>query len=289
MGLVSSILGFFAFLLFYNVPYRILMETIRALEESQSRLAGEVVQKNLEAERANEATKIKSNFLANMSHEMRTPLNAIIGFSDIMRTQMFGPLTGSYAVYANDIFRSGTHLLGLVNSLLDLAKIEHNKFDVNIDVVSLRDVITESVDLLREQARFKKQGLSIQFEPGLPEEITSDRVKIHQILINLLSNSVKYTSKDGQISVEVKSLGDRIEIAVVDNGIGMSEDEIDLALEPFGQVKNAMTANVVGTGLGLPIVASFIQLLQGEISISSSRNVGTRVTLQLPLVYSEVS
>ncbi|NQV98252.1 MAG: HAMP domain-containing histidine kinase [Rhodospirillales bacterium] len=286
VALVSAGLGFLVFIVFIKMPFRLLMNTMQALDKSQKDLASEVMQKDLEASRANEATEIKSNFLANMSHEMRTPLNAIIGFSDIMRSQMFGSLSDSYVIYANDIYRSGTHLLGLVNSLLDLAKIEHNSFEISVESVSLRTVSLESFDLLREQAKAKHQEFTTAFSKDLPETIISDRRKIHQILINLLSNAVKYTPEYGKISLHVSLDQKWVQWVVKDSGMGMTEDEIKLAMEPFGQIKNAMTANITGTGLGLPIVASFIQQLSGEMHIASRQNGGTEVTIRLPAVHS---
>jgi len=236
-----------------------------------------------EAIRAKEANELKSNFLAHMSHEMRTPLNAILGFSDIMKSQTFGPLGETYAGYANDIFSSGNHLLNLVNALLDLAKIENNKQDIDVSDIDLRSILQDTVSLLREQAKAKNLVVSTLIDNDVPNAIHTDRGKLYQILVNLLGNAVKYTGDGGRVSVRAWPRGDDVEILIEDNGIGMTDDEVELALKPFGQIKNAFTSDVAGTGLGLPIVVSFLELLNGSIKIKSRKGEGTTVRITVPV------
>lgn len=242
----------------------------------------EIERKLLEAVRDKEANEIKANFLAHMSHEMRTPLNAILGFSDIMRGEAFGPLNDRYATYAEDIFASGTHLLNLVNALLDLSKIEHNAQNVEVSDIDLRAIIEDAVNMLREEARKKDLAVSVLIDNDLPARIETDRGKLYQTLINLVSNAVKYTAAKGRVSVRAWPRKDAVEIVVEDNGIGMTEDEVDLAMQPFGQVKNAFTSAVSGTGLGLPIVVEFVGLLGGRLAIDSTKGKGTAVSVMLP-------
>jgi two-component system sensor histidine kinase/response regulator len=243
----------------------------------------EIEQELLEATRAKEANEIKSNFLAHMSHEMRTPLNAILGFSDLMRGETFGPLNETYVSYSNDIFSSGSHLLNLVNALLDLSKIEQNRLYIELGDVKLRSTIDDSVNMLREQAREKELNISVLIDNDLPETIRSDRGKLHQTLINLISNAVKYTPRGGRVSVRAWPNCDGVEIVIEDTGIGMSGEEIELAMKPFGQIKNAFTADLAGTGLGLPIVVEFAALLNSQLKITSQKGEGTCVSIILPL------
>ncbi|MEQ8665583.1 MAG: MHYT domain-containing protein [Rhodospirillales bacterium] len=237
----------------------------------------------LEATRIREANELKSNFLAHMSHEMRTPLNAILGFSDIMRAGTFGPLSETYRNYADDIFSSGNHLLSLVDALLNLSKIESNAENVEITDVKLRPILEDAVSTLRPQAAEKNISISILNDNDLPEAISTDRGKLYQTLINLLTNAVMYTASNGRVSVRAWPLSDGIEIVVEDTGRGMTEDEIDLATKPFGQVKNAFTSDMSGTGLGLPIVVAFVAMLNGRLTITSRKGEGTTVSIQLPL------
>lgn len=244
-------------------------------------------QELLEAARAREANELKTNFLANMSHEMRTPLNAILGFSDIMRTEVFGPMNEPYASYATDIFSSGNHLLNLVNALLDLSKIEHNEQDIRIADADLREILNDTVKLLREQANQKRLTLATIIDSDTPEAIRTDGGKLYQVLINLVGNAIKYTPEKGRIDMRVSADANRVRIVIEDTGIGMTETEIDTALQPFGQIKNALTAGIAGTGLGLPIAASFVALLQGEMRIESRKGAGTSVRILLPRIFDE--
>ena len=247
----------------------------------------EIERKLMETTRAWEANKLKSNFLAHMSHEMRTPLNAILGFSDILRMQTFGPLGDTYKSYAQDIFSSGNHLLNLVNALLDLAKFENKTQDLEFSDIDLRIVLNDVTGILQEQSKQKSLTVSMLIDNDLPETIQTDRGKLLQILLNVVSNAVRYTPEHERISIRAWPCGDIVKVLVEDNGVGMSDDEIALAMKPFSQVRNPFTSNVSGAGLGLPIVISFLDLLQGEISIKSSKGTGTSVIISIPVMGSD--
>lgn len=244
-----------------------------------------IEQELLEATKAKQANELKSNFLAHMSHEMRTPLNAILGFSDVMKQETFGPLDKTYKDYANDIFSSGNHLLNVVNALLDLSKVENAAQDLNITEIDLRVLLNDVTGMLRGQAEDKNLTVSTLIDSDLQDAIQSDRGKLLQIIINLVNNAVKYTPDDGRVSLRARPDGDMVEIIVEDTGIGMSEEEVALAVKPFGQVKNAFTSNTGGTGLGLPIVVSFVDLLGGDMTIDSIKNKGTTVIIRVPADY----
>lgn len=280
----SLCLGGALFAVFNKVSLRVLNQMLTALEASRTSLVTEVNLKDAEAERANKASGVKSDFLAHMSHEMRTPLNAIIGFSEVMKLQIYGDLNKTYMNYAADIHNSGNHLLALVNSVLDLSKIEQNVDEVNLNNVVIEQVINETTTLMRLLAQDKAIALNVVLDKDLPNSLVSDYTKIYQILINLVSNSVKYTEVGGRVTINAVPSVDGVEISVEDTGIGIASEDIDTALAAFGQVKNAFTAKVAGTGLGLTIAASYTELLGGALVIASEEGIGTKVTLTFPLV-----
>ncbi|WP_417453321.1 MHYT domain-containing protein [Kiloniella sp.] len=236
-----------------------------------------------ETTRAKEANEMKSNFLAHMSHEMRTPLNAILGFSDIMRAQTFGPISETYVGYSEDIFSSGNHLLSLVDSLLELSKVEQNTQDLELTDITLPTLISDAINMLQKRAKEKSVTLSVLLDNDLPETVNSDRGKLYQVLINLITNSVQYTPAQGRVTIRAWPCDELIKIVIEDNGIGMTEEEVEFAIKPFGQVKNAFTSDLSGTGLGLPIVHAFVDLLSGKLEITSKKGDGTKVEVMLPI------
>lgn len=232
-------------------------------------------------ERAEVANQSKSMFLANMSHELRTPLNAIIGFSQLISGQVMGPVgKPAYAEYAGDICRAGEHLLEIISNLLDISKIEVGRTDLNEEILDPGDLVTESLAAVRVQADRKRVTLGADIPMARPM-IRGDRVRLRQILINLLSNAVKFTEA-GRVSVSIVHDDQCLCLAVSDTGIGMSPDEVDLALQPFGQVENAIIKKHEGAGLGLPLARRLTELHGGELVIASTKAVGTEVRLQLP-------
>ncbi|MES2293084.1 MAG: ATP-binding protein [Pseudomonadota bacterium] len=233
----------------------------------------------LEAEAANAA---KTRFLANMSHELRTPLNAIIGFSEIINGQMFGELGNArYLDYSSDILRSGRHLLDVINSVLDLSKSETGKMILDVQDVDMREILKDCAIMVGEQAAEAGLEFAIRgVETELP--LKGDPAKLRQIFLNLLSNAIKFTPRGGYIWAEAKPGAAGIAVTVGDSGIGMSPDDVAVALTPFGQVDNRLERRYEGTGLGLPLTKAFIELHGGRLSFDSARGAGTRVTVTFP-------
>lgn len=222
----------------------------------------------------------KSDFLANMSHELRTPLNAILGFSEVMRKETFGPLgSDRYHEYMGDIHTSGSHLRDIINLVLDMAKIEAGKMDLDCEAVDLGELCDDVVRMAQGAAdaggvrlvlERRDDGGTIETDPG----------KVRQILLNLVSNAVKFTEPGGTVTVAVANRP-QPEITVTDTGVGMREEDIPIALAPFSQVDTSLTREHEGTGLGLSISQSLAHLLGGSLQFSSEPGVGTEVTLQL--------
>lgn len=232
---------------------------------------------------AEDASLAKSRFLATMSHELRTPLNAIMGFSDVMKNEMMGPLgTPIYKDYARDIHDSGSHLLGLINEILDLSRIEAGRYELNEEELDLSEVGRECERLLTLRAR--KRGIRIRtaFEPGLPL-LCADRKAIRQIWLNLLSNAVKFTPSGGWVMMSTRSTPEGgIALSVRDTGIGIRADEVEQVLSPFGQGAIPRKQAEDGAGLGLPIVNGLAELHGAELAIRSKMRVGTEVSVTFP-------
>ena len=231
---------------------------------------------------ASEANKAKSTFLATMSHELRTPLSAIIGFSDLMLAQTMGPLGDPrYREYIGDIHRSGLQLLGLINDLLDLARIDAGKVNLVERSVSLRHVITEACRMVELQAKKSNLSVVIGF-PSDPPLVFGDEQRIMQIALNLLSNAIKFTPENGTIRIQVEESAGELLLKVSDTGIGIAAKDLPKALERFGQVDSSLSRKHNGTGLGLPLVKKLIELHGGSLTIKSKVGVGTVVTVSFP-------
>jgi PAS domain S-box-containing protein len=233
-------------------------------------------------EAAEYANRSKTDFLANMSHELRTPLNAIIGFSEVIEAGMFGPIGTRYADYAHDIHESGQHLLEIINDILDLSKLEAGKFELHEVDVSVAAVVDQCLVLVRGRAEEGSVKVRIDIPDSLPK-LRADRRAVKQILLNLLSNAVKFTPGGGSVILTARVCdGGCLNIAVADTGIGMSESDIKIALAPFGQIDSSLGRTHQGTGLGLPLCRSLIDLHGAELVIDSQPSEGTKIVVRFP-------
>jgi cell cycle sensor histidine kinase DivJ len=224
----------------------------------------------------------KSRFLAGMSHELRTPLNAIMGFSDMMRARMFGELPGKYAEYADLIHESGAHLLDLINDVLDMSKIEAQRFELHLEVMDVRDPIHAALRLLRLQAEEACVTLRAEL-PSQPLEVDADARALKQIVINLVSNALKFTPAEGTVIVGVGTRGAELYLTVADTGVGVSPEDLKRIGRPYEQAGDAK-GRAKGTGLGLALVRAFAELHGGTMVIESRVGHGTAVTVTLPIV-----
>lgn len=250
--------------------------------ENQARLLAEVNVKYAEEKtRAEDANRAKSEFLANISHELRTPLNAIIGFSEIMKGKMFGALgSQKYEEYCSDIHHSGTYLLGVINDILDMSRIEAGQVDLSVETVDLPELFTEATRIMTPIAAEKQITLASAIASGTRIEV--DRRAMKQILLNLMSNAVKFTPNDGCVMTRARLEREWVVVAVEDNGIGIPKRELDRLGQPFVQVENQFTKTHQGSGLGLAIARSLTELHRGKMEIQSEVGEGTTVTVRLP-------
>lgn len=230
------------------------------------------------------ASRAKSEFLANMSHELRTPLNAIIGFSQILADPAItGGDQDKQIEYANYIGDSANHLLSIINNILDISKIEHQKLDLDLELIDIENLIEACLILVREHASQTKVDLEVSFQANdIP--VYADTVKVKQIVVNLLTNAVKFTPAGGTITVSTRITGDkRMKVSVRDTGVGMTQDQMRCAMEPFQQVEVAYSKTTEGTGLGLPLSKALAELHNAEFKITSRPNVGTDVSVIFPI------
>ncbi|MFM8747350.1 MAG: sensor histidine kinase [Aestuariivirga sp.] len=232
------------------------------------------------------ASKAKSEFIANMSHELRTPLNAIIGFSDMLHT---GTATSPDKVhqYTGYIKQAAEHLLELINSILDISKVQAGKLSVTREPVDIGPILTSCLLILGAKAREKEIAMTSSVAEAMPP-LLGDALRLKQILINLVGNAVKFTPAHGQVDITVtqESAGFAL-LTVADTGIGMSPDEVQTALRPFGQVETGFNRRHEGTGLGLPIALALAKLHGGDLRIDSQKGRGTRVSVKFPLATGE--
>ena len=265
-------------------------ERIVDLEEAQQKLErqGEDLVRfadelRLARDQADGASRSKSEFLATMSHELRTPLNAIIGFSEVIKKEMLGPVGSTkYRDYANDINESGQHLLELINDILDLSKVEAGMEELHEEDITVPAVARSVLQLVRQRA--ENGGLKLEFE--IPDDLPllcADKRKLKQILVNLLTNAIKFTDAGGLVALRASCRADRgFEFQVADTGIGIAPEDIPKALSQFGQVDSDLGRRHEGTGLGLPLAKCLAELHGGSLDLQSQIGVGTTVTVRFP-------
>ncbi|MBO0662407.1 HAMP domain-containing histidine kinase [Jiella sp. MQZ9-1] len=232
-------------------------------------------------EAAREASAAKSRFLATVSHELRTPLNAIIGFSDVLDQEYFGRFeSDKQKEYVGLIRHSGKHLLSLVNTLLDVSKIEAGRYDLELEIFDLSTLMVEIGDLMREEARRKDLRIDVRAAPGL--DLVADRRACHQILLNLVANAVKFTDA-GVVTIESRLHNGLCELLVSDTGIGIAEADLERLGMPFVQLSSGVSRRYEGTGLGLSLVKGLAELHGGRMTVESQPGIGTMVTIALPV------
>ena len=235
-------------------------------------------------EEAERASAQKSDFLARISHELRTPLNAILGFSEVMRTERFGEIANQkYLGYANDIHTSGEYLLSLINDLLDLSRIETGKLELNYTAVNLCELADHCLRLFEEDARARRIVVRKNFPPNLPP-VVADLRSMKQVLLNLVSNAIKFTPPGGQVILSGQlTAGGEFSLKVKDTGIGMAEEELAVAMQPFGRIHAEERPDIPGTGLGLPLTKALVEANRGRFTLTSSRGKGTLAEITFPV------
>ena len=256
------------------------------LEQSQEQLSELARKYEAEKIRAEAASQAKSEFLANMSHELRTPLNAINGFSEIMAGEMYGPVGDArYRDYARDILSSGQHLLALINDILDMSKIEAGKLSMRFEPVCLEELAEEALRLVRNRA--EAAGLSLVLDFVELPDVDADYRAIKQVLLNLLSNAIKFTPRGGRVSVRAEwredALAERVKISVQDTGIGISSRDLARLARPFEQVESQHSKTTQGTGLGLALTKSLVEMHGGILDLRSTPGQGTVASFALPV------
>ena len=258
------------------------LQKSRATAEQQSQRLADLAEKYArEKTRAETANRSKSEFLANMSHELRTPLNAIIGFSEVMEQQFFGPIGNEkYVDYAHDIHQSGQYLLDVISDILDMSKIEAGRVSLVYATEDVGSIIDEALRIVAPRA--EEDQIKMITKLPKPISLEADKRALKQVLINLMTNAVKFTPAKGKVTIAVTQNNNRVRITITDTGIGIPEDQIDKLARPFEQVENQFTKTKSGSGLGLAISQSLIRLHGGKMKITSREGKGTTVAVILP-------
>jgi signal transduction histidine kinase len=260
-----------------------LEEAQRRLEDQEANLIGLAGDLKIARDQAESANRAKTEFLATMSHELRTPLNAIIGFSEIIQTETLGPIgSDRYRDYAGDIHKSGQHLLDLINDILDISKVESGLdelHEVDIEIPALARSVWRLI-----QQRAQTQGVRLILElPEAPPPLRADLRKLKQILVNLISNAIKFTEAGGEVAMKVWcGEDDGYLFQIADTGIGIAREDIPKALSQFGQVESTLSRRHEGTGLGLPLAKALVELHGGSLDLQSQPGVGTTITARFP-------
>ncbi len=262
--------------------YRELKEKTKQLDVQNRELAvrqEELLDKNRQVEEAN---RLKTEFLANMSHELRTPLNVIMGFSELMMDEVPGGVNEEQRQCLDDILSSGNHLLDLINEVLDLSKIESGKMELRITDFALTEVIKSLRSTMMPMLARRRQSLDVKVEKGLPK-VRADKARVRQVLLNLLSNAAKFTPDGGRLKIEAVREGDWCQVSVVDNGIGIQQEDQGRIFEAFYRADNSITREAGGTGLGLTLSKQIIEVHGGRMWVQSEYGKGSQFTFTLPL------
>jgi PAS domain S-box-containing protein len=239
----------------------------------------ELAAKNAELERA---SRLKSDFLANMSHELRTPLTSILGFSSILQKQIFGSLNQKQQLYIQQINQSGQHLLGLINDVLDLSKVEAGQMRLDIAPLVVSELCESTLAIIEEQARIRDLTLNYSIVPNL-EPLMADELRVRQMLLNLLSNAIKFSEDGGEIGLDVKMQDEYLHLSVWDTGIGIPADKQHLLFQPFQQIDGSLSRRHEGTGLGLALTRKLAELHSGTVKMQSTEGKGSQFTICLPM------
>ncbi len=268
-----------------------LRESIRDLRETRGQLerrTHELSELALNLEHARDealgAARAKANFLANMSHELRTPLNAVIGFAELLSAGTSGPLTSQQSEYLEDIRSSGSHLLDVINDILDLSKADAGKIELQQEDIQVAEFLQNTARLIASTAGMRSLEFTVDLAPDMAKiAVRADRRRLRQVLLNLLSNAIKFTEPGGAVSLGAGLAGDGgLELIVKDTGIGIAPDDMDKVFTPFERADGSLTRKYEGTGLGMALVKALIDLHQGKVSLESGLGQGTRVAVRLP-------
>ncbi len=260
-----------------------MMKNLKENTISIGKLSEEIVERRKAEEEAAAASRTKSDFLANMSHELRTPMNSIIGFADVLDDETFGPLNEKQKKYVSNIASSGNHLLSLINNILDLSKAESGKMELSLTSFPLKQLLLDSLVLIKERAMKHNIELVTEFAPDLGN-VTADETNLKQIIYNLLSNAAKFTPDDGKIGIRAQKTEKFYVVSVWDTGIGLEKDQVEKVFDEFYQVEDSYTKKFKGTGLGLSLTRRLLKLHGGNIWVESDgKGKGCTFTFVLPL------
>jgi len=266
-----------------NLERRILERTQELEKEAEKRRIVEFKLRQTLKE-VRQATEVKSTFLASMSHELRTPLNSIIGFSDLIKSAIYGPMVPTeYGEYVDIIHNSGSHLLALIDDILDLSKIEADKLDLNLQLVSIHSIVDDCLTMVEHRASQSGVQIIRLLDDKVLSLTNGDPRRIKQIFLNLLSNAIKFTPKGGRVTLTNYNGPDNsISISVQDTGIGISPEDLTKVMGEYGQAEHGLDNVAEGTGLGLPISKKLVELHGGTLRLDSEINVGTTIIISLP-------